>query len=103
MSPHVSIREKIEAELFTRCSLLVVKSLVTRAKICSLLVAEVACCKKSLVTRFRSCSLQNFAPCKKSLVALWKIRSLLHKFTKKSLLNLVTHDKIKMNLNVLHK
>ena len=36
---------------FTRCLLLVVKSLVTRCKIRSLLVAEVARCKKSLVTR----------------------------------------------------
>ena len=43
---------------FIRCSLLVVKSLVTRCKICSLLVAQVACCKKSLVTRCRSCLLQ---------------------------------------------
>ena len=43
---------------FTHCLLLVVKSLVTPCKICSLLVAEVARRKKSLVTRFRSCSLQ---------------------------------------------
>ena len=43
---------------FTRCLLLVVKSLVTRCKIRSLLVVEVARCKKSLVTRCRSCSLQ---------------------------------------------
>ena len=35
---------------FTSCSLLVVKSLVTRCKICSLLVAEVARSKKSLIT-----------------------------------------------------
>ena len=42
----------------TRCSLLVVKSLVIRCKICSLLVAEVARCKKSLVTCCRSCLLQ---------------------------------------------
>ena len=35
---------------FTRCSLLIVKSLVTRCKIRSLIVAEVARCKKSLVT-----------------------------------------------------
>ena len=41
-----------------RCSLLVVRWLVTRLKIRSLLVAEVARCKKSLVTRCRSCSLQ---------------------------------------------
>ena len=56
---------------FTRYSLLVVKSLFTRCrscslqkitryslKLCSFLVAEVASCKNSLVTRFRSCSLQ---------------------------------------------
>ena len=56
---------------FTRYSLLVVKSLFTRCrscslqkitryslKLCSLFVAEVASCKNSLVTRFRSCSLQ---------------------------------------------
>ena len=35
---------------FSRCSFLVVKSIVDRSKICSLLVAEVALCKKSLVT-----------------------------------------------------
>ena len=51
---------------FTRCSLLVVKSLVAHCKICQLLVAEVACCQKSLVTR-----------CKKSLVTRCEIRSLL--------------------------
>ena len=44
---------------FTCCLLLVVKSLVTLCKIRLLLVAEVACCKKSLVTHCRSCSLQN--------------------------------------------
>ena len=43
---------------FTRCSLLVVKSLVARCKFCSLLVVEVARCKKSLVTCCRSHSLQ---------------------------------------------
>ena len=43
---------------FTCCSLHVVKSLVTRCNICSLLVAEVARCKKSLLTRWRRCSLQ---------------------------------------------
>ena len=51
---------------FTRCLLLVEKSLVSRCKICSLLVVEVARCKKSifsclqnsLVIHSRSCSLQ---------------------------------------------
>ena len=54
----------MEARLFTRyslkltrCSLPVVKSLVTHCKIYSLLVAEVARCKKSLVTRCKICSL----------------------------------------------
>ena len=42
---------------FTCCSLLPVKSLVTRCKILSLLVAEVARCKKSLVTRCKIHSL----------------------------------------------
>ena len=64
---------------FTRCQLLVVKLLVTRCKILSLVVAEVARCKKitryslqnSLVFLCRSCSLQ------KTLVARCKIRSLL--------------------------
>ena len=44
---------------FTRCLLLVVKSLVTRCKICSLLLAEFARRKKWLFTRCRNCSLQN--------------------------------------------
>ena len=42
---------------FTRCSLLVVKSLNTHYEIHSLPAAEVACCKKSLVTHYKSCSL----------------------------------------------
>ena len=64
---------------FTRCSLLVIKSLVTRCKIRSLLLAKVARCKKSLVTRCRSCSL---------LVA--KIHSLLiAKFARYSLQKLL--------------
>ena len=41
---------------FSRFSLLV-KPLVTHCKICSLLVAEVVCCKKSLVTRCEICLL----------------------------------------------
>ena len=64
---------------FTRFSLLVVKSLVTRCKIRSLLVAEVARCKKSLVTRCKICSLLvgEVAPYKKSLVARCEIPSVL--------------------------
>ena len=64
---------------FARCSLLDVKSLVTRCKIRSLLVAEVARCKKSLVTRckIRSLLVAEAARCKKSLVTRCKIRSLL--------------------------
>ena len=64
---------------FIRCSLLVVKSLVTRCKIRSLLDAEVARCKKSLVTCWKSCSLlvAEVVRCNKSLVTRCKIRSLL--------------------------
>ena len=47
---------------FTRCSLLVVKSLVARCKFCSLLIVEVARCKKSLATCCRSHSLQKITP-----------------------------------------
>ena len=55
---------------FPRCSLLVVKSLVIRCKIRSLLVVEVARCKKSLVTRCKihSILVAEVARCKKSLV-----------------------------------
>ena len=60
---------------FTPCSLIVVKSLVTRCKICWLLVVEVARCKKSLVTR-----------CKKSLVTRCRSCS-LQKITRYSLQN----------------
>ena len=62
---------------FTRCSLPVVKSLITRPKIRSLLVAEVAHCKKSFATRCRSCSLQKITryPLQKLLVV--EIHSLL--------------------------
>ena len=78
---------------FTRCSLLLVKTFVTCCKIRLLLVAEVARCKKSLVTRFqnllvtrcRSCSfqkvtrysLQKLLVAKKSFVTRCKIRSIL--------------------------
>ena len=44
---------------FTHCLLLVVKSLIARYKIYSLLVVEVALCKKLLATRCKSYSLQN--------------------------------------------
>ena len=43
---------------FTRCSILAVKSLVAHCEICSLLVVEVAHCKKSHQTLCWSCSLQ---------------------------------------------
>ena len=64
---------------FTRCLLLVVKSLVTHFKIPSLLLAEVARCKKSLVTRCKICSLlvAEVARCKDSFVTRCKICSLL--------------------------
>ena len=70
------LTKQTEAQLLTRCSLLVeiYSMLINRckrtryslqkllvAKIRSLLVAEVARCKNSLVTRFRSCSLQKIS------------------------------------------
>ena len=73
---------------FSRCSLLVVKSLVTRRKTRSLLVAEVARCKKSLVTRCKILSLlvAEVARCKKSLVTRCRSCS-LQKITHYSLQN----------------
>ena len=64
---------------FTRCLLLVVKSLVTCCKILSLPVAEIARCKKSLVTRckIRSLLVAEVARCKKSLDTRCKNCSLL--------------------------
>ena len=52
---------------FTRCSLLVIKSLVTRCKIRLLLIVEVAPCKKSLVAccKIRSLLVAEVALCKK--------------------------------------
>ena len=59
---------------FTHCSLLVVKLLVARCKICLFLVADVAHYKKSLVTRckIRSLLVADVAHYKKSLVARCK-------------------------------
>ena len=88
---------------FTRCWLLVVKSLVALCESRLLLVAEVARCKNSLVTRckIRSLLVAEVAHCKNSLVVKnhWLLvakfsRYLLHKVTKKSQLNLVMDDKI---------
>ena len=72
---------------FTRCSLIAVKSLVTRCKFPSLLTAKFAryslqeitrhSVKNSLVTRCRICSLQKFARFKNSVVARCKIRSIV--------------------------
>ena len=81
---------------FTRCSLLVVKSLITRCKICSLLVAEVTRCKKSLVTRCKICSLLvvEVARCRNSLVTRCRSCS-LQKIPRYSLpSSLVTRCKI---------
>ena len=58
------------------------KLLVARRKIRSLLIAEVARCKNSLIVKSRSLFVAKFNRC------------LLHKFTKKSKLNLVMGDKI---------
>ena len=102
---------------FTRCSSLVVKSLVTRSKIRSLvvaknhslLVAEVARCKNHslLVAKFSRYSLQKLlvaknqsllvaevARCKKSLVTRCKIRSLLVAEVARCKKSLVTRCKI---------
>ena len=78
---------------FTRCSLLVVKSLVTRCKIRSLLVAEVARCKKSLITRRRSCSLQKITrySLQNALVTRWRSCSLQKVIRYLSQNSLVTH------------
>ena len=82
---------------FTRCLLLVVKSLVTRCKIRSLLVVEVARCKKSLVTccKIRSLLVAEVARCKKSLVTRCKIRSLLVAEVPRCKKSLVTRCKIR--------
>ena len=69
---HISHFE--EAQLFTRCSLLVEihSLLVTRCKIRSLLIATFACysLQSSFVTRCRSCSLQKFVHCKNTRCSL---------------------------------
>ena len=71
---------------FTRCSFLVVKSIVDRSKICLLLVAEVALCKKSLITCCRSCSLQNNTRYSSQNLLVTHCRSCsLQKFTRYSL------------------
>ena len=82
---------------FSRCSLLVVKSLVTRRKTRSLLFAEVAHCKKSLVTRCKICSLLvvEVIHCKKSLVTRCKICSLLVAEVARSKKSLITRCKIR--------
>ena len=82
---------------FSRCSLLVVKSLVTRRKTRSLLFAEVARCKKSLVTRCKICSLLvvEVVHCKKSLVTRCKICSLLVAEVARSKKSLITRCKIR--------
>ena len=62
---------------FTRCSLPVVKSLVTRCKICSLPVAEVTRCKNAIVTLCRSSSLQKITRCSLQNSLIAKNHSLL--------------------------
>ena len=73
----------------SRCSLLVVKSSITRCKIYSLLVSKVAHCKKSLITSCRSCSLRKFTfyVLQNSLVTPCR-SCLLQKITRYSLQNL---------------
>ena len=70
----------------TPCLLLVVKSLVTRCKIHSLLVAEVIRCKNLLITRCRSCSLQKITRYSLQNSLITRCRScLLQIFTRYSL------------------
>ena len=78
---------------FTRCSLLVVKSLVTRCKLRSLLVAEVARSKNSLVTRckIRWLLVAEVARSKYSLVTRCKL-CLLLAATSHLLLNAKNHS-----------
>ena len=64
---------------FTRCSLLVVKSLVARCKIQSLLVVEVARCKirSLLVAKFVCYSLQKITRCLLQEYARYSLQKLL--------------------------
>ena len=84
---------------FTRCSLFfeIHSLLVTRCKILSLLLVEVARCKKRLVTRckIRSLLVAEAARCKKSLVTCCKIRSLLIVEVARCKKSLVTRCKIR--------
>ena len=81
---------------FTRCSLLLVEPLVTRCKICSLLVAEVARCKNHslLVSKVARYSLQKFT--RYSLH--YYFRSLL---TKSLLTCKITTNKSQFQLNLV--
>ena len=86
----------MEAQRFTRCSLLaeIHSLLVTRCKIRSLLVAEVARCKNSLVTPLLITRSKNLLVVKNRLLFVAKFnRYLLQKFTKNNQLNLVMSDK----------
>ena len=60
---------------FTCCLLFVVKSLDTHSKNCSLLVAEVARCKNSLITGCKSCSLQEITRCSLQILLVARYRS----------------------------
>ena len=62
---------------FTRCSLLVVEPLVTRCKICSLLVVEVARCIKLLVTCCRNFWFQKHHSLLVAKVARYSLQKLL--------------------------
>ena len=75
---------------FTCFSLLVLKSLVIRCKFCSLLVAEVARCKKSLVTHYRSCSLQK--------ITRYSLQNLLFTCCRSSSLEKITRSSLQSSL-----
>ena len=78
---------------FTCCSLLVVKSLVTRCKIRSLFVAEVIPCKNSLLTRCRSCLLQKSTRYSLQNSLVTRCRScLLQQITRYSLQKFIHHS-----------
>ena len=80
---------------FTCCSLLIVKSLVTRCKIHSLFVAEVARCKIGSLLAAEVPRCKNSLVVKNHSLFVAKFdRYLSHKLTKKSQLNLAMDDKI---------
>ena len=83
---------------FTCCLLLVVKSVAARCKLRSLLVAEIACCKNSPVTRCRSCMLRKFTRYSLQKLLVAKNHSLLVAEVARCKKSLVTHCEIRLIL-----